>query len=213
MKSSKLFLPYESDLTGCVSGRRGFHAVEGGVYPVNGQRGQIKALKRKSIGGVPVRFDVRELNAWSDYFTVHSPDVWITLTHDKATGKRRSYQYLKDYLNACARDKRIKTHLTAFVCGDWQRNRISVFNEKSWHHHVGLYVHKRGRTINQIDMYKCLVDRWSDKNVSLGRSLVQPYIVEKKGMIYALKKHQSFTIHTGCYGPARCRKAGGCKHS
>ena len=211
--SSKIYFPYETDLNGPHRSSQGFSAVEDGVKFQNGRKGEIERSRRGSIGDAPVSCVSSELDAWSDYFLVHTPEVWITLTHHRATSKDKSCQYMRDYLNACARDKRIKSHITAFVCGDWQRSRMKVHGEKSWHHHIGLFVERRGREIKTLDMMRCLIDRWSDKGVSLGRSLVQPYIVEKRGMIYALKKHQRFTVETGCYGPVRCRKAGGCRHS
>ena len=205
---SKIFFPYETDLNSPHSSSKGLSAVESGVKFQNGRKGEIERTRRMSIGDAPLSCVSRELDAWSDYFSIHVPDAWITLTHWKKTGKKRSLQYLQDYLNSCARDKRIKSHLIAFVCGDWQRKRIANHNEYSWHHHIGLFVERRGREIKTKEMFECLIDRWSDNGVSLGRVMAVPYRVELGGMMYSHKKHSYQQIHYGCYGPARCRKSG-----
>ena len=170
-------------------------------------RGKSGAARGIAIGERVCRHSDKQVKAWIDWVDCHAPLIWMTLNFKKATGKEAARRELNKFLRVFAGKSFMKRHVLAFIYGDWQRSRRETLGEKSWHFHCALWLEQRhDRPCSQMHLMKWLHDNWR-----MGDALVQPYNEDKRGVAYALSKHQQFDVEVVCNRPTRCRSKRECQ--
>ena len=150
-----------------------------------------------------------EIDDWMEWIERNPPDAWVEVSHYGQRTKKSSLRFLKKYLDGCARDKRIRTHVFVLSFGDWQPKR----KNKSWHSHNAVWFETNEKDFFHNRM-KCMSERWNrlvnhkDGTTSRqkeGSVKVSPYIEEWRGFAYGAGKHRDMDILIGCHLPNKCR--------